>query len=492
MRPEREGACLMTDLAPPLSDDARLDRWARWAPWLIALHVALLAGIRIALSPWLEVDESEFYGITHLALTYGNSHPPLYNWLMAGALALTGDNWSVSAALVKFPLLGVFHLLVWDAARRLGGMRAGMWALVAGALLPQIVWMAALTLTHSILVMAGTAAVIHALVVLRGTRAVGAWVWLGLALSLGALGKFNFALFAIPMLAAMLIVPGTRPILKARRAWISATVVAGCVGPVAIAAAMDLAGSAGRMRKLFSEAGATSGLDLPGVGLDGALSLMQAFGAWAGPALVVWIIVRRQGPRGAAGADAFLRALMLSMLLSLAVFALIVLAADMHRVRERYLTPMLIALPIWLAVARPLGRMWPARLALAAHLAAAVGVAGVVTLSPHRLAYPWQALAGQLTADLPGAQAVIGGRTADGANIALALGLPVVRDRAAPDGPVLLVWVGDRPPPTAFAAMLAPGAPRAVVRAPMTNLSGKTIIFSGALAYGTAVNAARR
>lgn len=479
----------MTDLT-----DARLDRWARWAPWLIAGHAALLAAIRIALSPWLEVDESEFYGITHLALTYGNSHPPLYNWLMAGALALTGDNWAVSAALVKFPLLGAFHLLVWDAARRLGGMRAGMWALVAGALLPQIVWMSALTLTHSILVMAGAAAVIHALVVLRGTRAVGAWVWLGLAISLGFLGKFNFALFAIPMLAAMLIVPGTRPILMARRAWISALVALACVGPVAIAAAMDLSGSAGRLRKLFSESGATSGLDVPGLGLDGALSLVQALGAWAGPALLVWVFARRQGPGGGApgDAEAFLRALALAMALSLAIFAVIVLAADMHRVRERYLTPMLIALPIWLAAARPLGRAWPARLALIAHLAAAAGVAGVVTLSPHRLAYPWQALAGQLAEALPNARAVIGGRTADGANIALALGLPVVRERAAPDGAVLLVWVGDRPPPPHFAAMLPEGAATAVARAPMTNLSDKEIVFSAALADGAAVTEAMR
>jgi hypothetical protein len=373
-------------------------------------------------------------------------------------------------------------------------MRAGMWALVAGALLPQIVWMAALTLTHSILVMAGAAAVIHALVVLRGTRAIAAWVWLGLAISLGSLGKFNFALFAIPMLGAILIVPGTRAILMARRAWISAGVVLVCVGPVVIAAAMDLAGSAGRMRKLFSEAGATSGLDVPGLGLDGALSLVQALGAWAGPAVLVWAIVRRQGPRGAApgDAEAFLRALALAMSISLAVFAVIVLAADMHRVRERYLTPMLIALPIWLAVARPLGRAWPARLALAAHLTAAVGVAGVVTLSPHRLAYPWASIAGDLSTALPGAEAVIGGRTADGANIALALGLPVVRERAAPDGPVLLVWVGDRPAPARFAAMLAPDAPRAVVRAPMSNLSDKEIVFTGALTDGAAVNAALR
>ncbi|MFT6774251.1 MAG: hypothetical protein ACJA1L_001963, partial [Paracoccaceae bacterium] len=154
--------------------------------------------------------------------------------------------------------------------------------------------------------------------------------------------------------------------------------------------------------------------------------------------------------------------------------------------------PMLIALPIWLAVARPIAREWVARLAVIAHLAAAAGVAGVVTFSAHRLAYPWTALAEGLSSALPGANAVVGGRSVDGANIALALGLPVVRDRAAPDGKVLLVWVGDGPPPSDFAAMLPPHPRIAVARARMTNLSDKVIAMSGALADGASVIAASR
>jgi 4-amino-4-deoxy-L-arabinose transferase-like glycosyltransferase len=393
---------------------------------------------------------------------------------------------------VKFPLLAAFHSLVWDAARRLGGMRAGMWALAASALAPQIVWMAALTLTHSIMVMAGAAAVIHALTVLRTRRDAWAFAWLGAAMALGMLGKFNFPLFLIPLLAAVLILPDARAIIATRRIWVSVAVFAALAAPALIAALLQIERSSARMRKLFSEAGATAGIDLPGIGIDGALSLVQATAAWAGPLALIWIVARRQGPRPEGSSDPLVRALGLAMILSLAAFAIMVLAADMHRVRERYLTPMLIAAPIWLAVARPLGREWVARLAVIAHLGAAAGGGGVVTFSSHRLAYPWTALAGSLSAALPGAGAVVGARTVDGANIALALGLPVVRDSAAPDGKVLLVWVGDGPPPADFAAMLPLGARIAVARAPMTNLSRKVIAMSAALADGASVIAGPR
>jgi hypothetical protein len=59
----------MPPRTPPMTDvGTRLDRWARWAPWLIIAQVALLGALRVALSPWLEVDEADFYGITGLAL----------------------------------------------------------------------------------------------------------------------------------------------------------------------------------------------------------------------------------------------------------------------------------------------------------------------------------------------------------------------------------------------------------------------------------------
>ncbi len=473
--------------------------WDRAAPWLILFYVAALAGLRVALSPYLEVDEAHFVGQTDLRLAYGNSHPPLYNWLFRGALELTGGAWAAAAALVKFPLLAAFHLLTWDAARRLGGPSAGLRALAASALMPQIVWMSALTLTHSVLVLAAAAAVANAgarlALAAPDARRPAMWAWFGAAMALGALAKYNFALFLLPYLAALLITPATRRLVADRRFAISAGVFALLSGPALAAALMQMRQTTGRMSKLFSEAGATAGLDVPGLGLDGLLSLAQACVAWAGPAALVWWLAARFGgaaeARRAPEADGYVEALGRAMAIALALFALIVLAGDMHRVRERYLTPMLASLPIWLAAARPLSAAATRRVALLGaglYAAALVGVAGVVELSAHRLAYPYDALAAQVAArfDVDGAT-VIGARHADGANLALALQARGFDARAgeAPwpgqppaEPPLLLVWTGDRPRPPALSEHPPAEGPAARITAPLTNLSGESATFS--------------
>lgn len=343
--------------------DAALETWSRRAPWLILAYAAGLAALRVWLSPFLEVDEAHFVGQLDLRLAYGNSQPPLYNWLFRGAWEIAGGRWALAAALVKFPLLAAFHLLSWDAARRLAGPAAGLMAAAASAFLPQIVWMSPLTLTHSVLVLAAAAAVVHAGALLavtpRAKRGVGLWLWLGAAMALGAMAKYTFALMLGPFLLALLVTPGTRGLVADRRFLVSLAAFAALAGPSIAAAALQVRQTTGRMSKLFSEEGSTAGLDVPGIGLDGFLSLIQAGLAWAGPALVVWWLARRRAQPQATslreGADAYVEALGRAMALGLALFAVIVLAGDMHRVRERYLTPMLAPLPVW-ARGRPSAR----------------------------------------------------------------------------------------------------------------------------------------
>ncbi|SET43119.1 ArnT family glycosyltransferase [Oceanicella actignis] len=476
-----------------------IDRWARRGPWLVLAYVATLAALRLWLSPHLEVDEAHFVGQTDLRLAYGNSHPPLYNWLMHVALALTGGAWAPAAAAVKFPLLAAFHLLTWDAARRLGGSRAALGALAASAFLPQIVWMSALTLTHSVLVLASAAAVVHAGALLALSpperRHPRLWLWFGAAMALGAMSKYSFALFLGPYLAALWMGRETRGIIADRRVAISAALFAFLAGPSLIAASLQMRQTTARMSKLFSTEGATSGLDLPGIGLDGFLSLLQAGAAWAGPALIVWWLARRGAAPAPAfpdrRADAYVQALGRTMLASLAVFAAIVLAGDMHRVRERYLTPALAALPVWLAAARPLEA--PRLRALAclaafAYVMALVGVAGVTTFSAHRLAYPYDALAAQIAgrADVEGA-VIVGARHVDGANLALALQRRGLDVRAAeapwpgqpePAGRQVLVWEGRGPRPASLRDRRAAEGPPFVVSAPLANRSGAVAAFS--------------
>ena len=96
--------------------DQQLERLARWTPLFILGYFTAQFLIRVGFSANLEIDESQFVGQTHLALGYGDSHPPLYNWLITGALALTGGYWPAAVALVKNFLLAGTYLLAFDTA----------------------------------------------------------------------------------------------------------------------------------------------------------------------------------------------------------------------------------------------------------------------------------------------------------------------------------------------------------------------------------------
>ncbi len=472
----------MSDRTP--ASAAALDRSAPRVPWLILGYVAALAALRLALSPYLELDEAHFVGRVDLRLVYGDSHPPLYNWLTRAALELTGWRWPLAGALVKYGLLAAYHLLIWDAARRLGGRRAALYATAAAAFLPQVVWMAAVTLTHSVLVMAAAAATVHAAVLVDRTRRPGAWVWLGLAMAAGVLAKFNFLLFLLPFLLALRYTPATAHVIRDRRFRLSLLAVAVPVLPVLAAVLADLAANTGRFEKLYAARGATRGIDIPLIGLDGFLSLIQTGLAWAGPALLIWLIARRRAAATPGAPAPMIFAIGAAMLAALGLFALIVLAADVTQVRERYVTPILAVLPVWLATALPLRARWVPALAAAAYLAAPVGFAAMVSFSGHRLAFPYATLAAEIRAgfDTDGA-AIMGVREADVANLALQLDLPVALAEGGegpPPGPVILVWTGDGPASEAHAALIAArggGAP-IVLRADAENFSDKKAVFS--------------
>ncbi|MEM6849942.1 MAG: glycosyltransferase family 39 protein, partial [Pseudomonadota bacterium] len=116
---------------------------ARTVVAAVVAYVVLLMVLRLSLSPYLEIDEAQFFGQVDFRLVYANSHPPLYNWVLRLVLEATGWSWALSVALVKGVLLAAIHLLVFDTARRIGGVPAGVGALAVAALCPQISWMAA-------------------------------------------------------------------------------------------------------------------------------------------------------------------------------------------------------------------------------------------------------------------------------------------------------------------------------------------------------------
>lgn len=425
----------------------------------ILLYAAALAVLRLALSPYLEIDEAQFVGAVDLRLVYANSHPPLYNWLVRGALELTGWRWALAVALVKWTLLALTDLLVFDAARRLGGAAAGLTALAAAALAPQVSWMSAHTLAHSVLVMVAAAGVVHA-VVLIALRPTGlAFVWLGTAAAVGVLAKYSIALLLVPLAVAALSDAAARRLLVRRRALLALAVFVPAAALVLAAAALDGRASIARTVKLYRADAPFAWLDVPGLGVDGLASLAVAVLAWGG---VVLGLIALFG-RGAAlepTARVVRRLFWRTLVLGLAGFAAFMLAADASVVRERYLTPLMMPLPLLAALHLA---AWRGRAALVAagatvFLAVPVGIAAMVAFDDHRWARPHDATGARIAAAAPdGALTVASPDHALAANITLALrrsgqDARIEGDPTSPPGPVLVrAWRGHGPAPAALA-----------------------------------------
>jgi 4-amino-4-deoxy-L-arabinose transferase-like glycosyltransferase len=167
--------------------------------------------LRLTLPRSLGIDDArETLLAQTLAWGYLPRQPPLYNWLVWGAFQVLGVG-PAGLALVKYVLLFLTYLFVYLAGRRIvaDGRLAALGALCLWAVVP-LNWVAHEELTHSIAALAAAAASFYLALRLLASGHPGLHLALGVALALGLLAKFSFALFAGALLLALLSLPEGR------------------------------------------------------------------------------------------------------------------------------------------------------------------------------------------------------------------------------------------------------------------------------------------
>ncbi len=475
--------------------DERLERLARWTPAFILAYFALQFLIRIALSANLETDESELVGHAAFSFDTGNGHPPLYNWLVALVYPLTGGHWATALALVKNGLLAGSYFLAYDLMRRIAGAALpGLLTVCALLLLPQIVWKSQITLTHSVLVMFAAIAMLHAAVLIVERGNVASFVWLGLAMAAGGLAKYNFFIAAFGAAIAAATVPPIASRLLRGRLGISAAVFAILFSPFAVWSITHWAEVTERLQKLENTDKSATSFDVPFLGLDGLITLVVGVIAWAAPLVVIWFAIRqftkaeRAGGRPGPWAADFKVFLGRTMMISVGVFAAIVLFGDLHATQERYFTPLLIALPFWLVLAFPLDRRSRAGIDLV-RISGAVALA-MLTIWPawaligrEQLFFPYEKIATSLEQALPPGSRLLTTRAKYAAN--LQLHLSKVRLWSPADGQageIALLWdEAKRESPEKLLKTLGSGyraaGPPVVMRHSYLNFSGAEAVL---------------
>lgn len=470
----------------------QLERVASWTPFFVIIYFALQFLIRIGFSANLETDEAQFVGNTDIALGYGNSHPPLYNWLVAAALSLTGGYWPAAVALVKNLLLAGTYLLAFDIGRRITGRAlTGLIIVASFLLLPQIVWKSQITLAHTVLVMFAMVALMHAIVCIAERRDPASYLWLGLAAAIGALAKYNSFLMLAAILVAAYSVPYLRGRLFTARIGYSVGVFAVLFTPHMIWALQHLPETTARIAKLERNNEAFGGIDIPWLGIDGLLALGVAVAAWAGPLVIAWFVVRassrgelretdnESGERAAAFGQLFGR----TAAIGLGSFAAIILFGDLHSVHERYMTPILMPVPFWLALLWPLESYarGPIRFL---RIGGAVAVLMVtawplwIAFGREQFAYPYGAFAATLKQQTAEPLAVLAQQEKFAANIAIRLERALIWEAGSTSDRAILLWEpkSDQPPRGLVAKLgdrFEPSGEVIRMRAPYDNFSGE-------------------
>ncbi|MBW6421321.1 glycosyltransferase family 39 protein [Rhizobium sp. XQZ8] len=303
--------------------------------------------VRMALPGGLELDEAEQAYFSQWLLAGYSSQPPLYNWLQYAASEVFGLSLATLSGL-KNCLLFAAYGFYWLAARQV--VRDKDMAVVAalGLLtIPQVAFEAQRDLSHTVATIVTASLFLCAFLHCLKRPSIPAFALLGLATGLGLIAKYNFMLLPAAAFLAILSDREWRPRLLDWRVLVAAAVALIVVAPHALWLADHfMATTSHTMRKLT--AGDTNFILAI---LKGLASLAIACLGFAGLTLVVFgLSYRERLPAIVRASDDKTRLLGRTLLFSLGLIVLMILFAGVENIRDRWLTPILIVLPLYLAV----------------------------------------------------------------------------------------------------------------------------------------------
>jgi 4-amino-4-deoxy-L-arabinose transferase-like glycosyltransferase len=313
----------------------------------IVLYLALHFLLRFLVSPTLSLDDAEQSLFSQSLLAgYRFRQPPLYTWLLWGVSRVFGPG-LLAHALVRYLFqFACYAFLYLTALRMIGDRRLAALALAGYLLIWDFGVFIHLDLTHTVAVAAMIAASLWLFARAVEAGRVRDFAWLGLALGLGVLAKYNFVLLVGAAVSAAALTPGLRTRLFRRQAWAAVLVALGIVGPylywawghgysfgglTAAVVHSDTAGSdpGGRLLALATAIGKAVEFTLP-FGVIAPLVL---------PAVLTW--------QPAADPQGYRRFLGLLMIVGIGMLGVAALAFGASHFKARWMHPILMALPVW-------------------------------------------------------------------------------------------------------------------------------------------------
>ncbi|RWX75973.1 hypothetical protein EPK99_20105 [Neorhizobium lilium] len=330
-----------------IEDDS--SRLTRGKMLLIVLGCYFLVNlmVRLVLPHGLELDEAEQTYFSQWLLAGYSSQPPFYNWLEYAAVHSLGMS-LLTLSLLKNVLLFLTYLFYWLAARQvLTDKRLAIVAALGLLTIPQVAFEAQRDLSHTVAAMFGVSLFLYALFRVIAKPSLSTFLLLGLATGIGGITKYNFAVVPLAAGVAVLMDRSMRKKLLDWRILPAGLLALAIVSPHAFWLINNFEASESHtMKKLVDD---KTGFLISLV--DGFGSLALSTLGFLALTLVIFSLVFREHIKPVVVAtNPWTRLVGRILALCLGVIVLMILFAGLENVRDRWLAPILLAAPLYIAL----------------------------------------------------------------------------------------------------------------------------------------------
>ncbi|MBW8446340.1 MAG: glycosyltransferase family 39 protein [Arenimonas sp.] len=303
--------------------------------------------VRLSLPHSLELDEGQQLFLAQwLAVGY-DSQPPFYNWLQYGAEQVLGPTLASLSVLKNLVLFLSYLFFGLTAFMVLRSRELAIIATLGLLTMPQVSFEAQRDLTHTVAVIFTSCLFLFALVKAILAPSLFTYALTGLAIGLGMIAKYNFVLLPAAALLAMLAEPDFRRRLFDWRILLTAAIALIVVLPHGLWFIDHLDAATGRTIGKLTAEDSTSRLSQI---LTGLTSLALAFAGFAALTLVLFAIVfGRDMARAWKASSPWSRLIGRIMLIS-AVALVVVVLFGASNIKDRWLTPIYLVLPLYLCL----------------------------------------------------------------------------------------------------------------------------------------------
>jgi 4-amino-4-deoxy-L-arabinose transferase-like glycosyltransferase len=376
------------------SSDTLAPRFLLLLGCYFSLHVLL----RVVISGSLDYDEAEQVLLGQWLLAGYTEQPPLYSWIQHVLFGLLGKG-VLAVSLLKNSLLFLTYLFVFLSGRLLlKDTRAAVLAASSLLLIPQIAWESQRDMTHTTLVVFAASASLYQLLRTVEKRTLLNYMLLGLFTSIGFLAKANFVIFAVVALLTLASCSEGRRMLFHRYMLLTLLMMIALTGNYFwwMYHNQDIVFSASDK---FNRATGD-------FYIDGLVSLFSNGFLFLTPLWLVYLLIFWEGyaPQKRLSASFGEKFIARYMLLVFVLLLLIVLLFKVSYVKDRWLQPLLFAVPLFF-----FSRIAPEKIttrrftafsviifiaAMGVYTAFTIRVVGVSwTNSYTRMSYPFSAIA---------------------------------------------------------------------------------------------------